>query len=182
LVAIVLAVATRRVVQPLAAGVAVGAVVLAFGRVELVTDFGTSDSVRVRFVAASPWVSGRKTQLVLLRRDKGDALPSVLSSEFFIDNESYLDRLEIYLNSNAKTESTVQDLLDALENSSSRAQPLVTASLEKGDLSTPIAASLPSGLEILDFEPQWKFYKGSGMSLPVAAWWNAVVIFATTIY
>ena len=33
LVAIVLAVATRRIVLPLAAGVAVGAVVLAFGRV-----------------------------------------------------------------------------------------------------------------------------------------------------
>lgn len=182
LVAIVLAVATRRVVLPLAAGVAVGAVVLAFGRVELVTDFGTNDRVRVRFVAPSPWVSGCKTRLVLLRRDKGDELPLVMSPQFFMDNEPYLDSLEIQLNSNANSETTVQDLLDTLQNSSSRAQGLATASLEKGEPSTPIAASLPSDLEIFDFEPQWKYFPGSGISLPVAAWWNAVVIFVTTIY
>ncbi len=182
LVAIVLAVATRRVVLPLAAGVAVGAVVLAFGRVELVTDFGTNDSVRVRFVAPSPWVSGCKTRLVLLRRDNGDELPSVMSPQLFSDNEPYLDSLEIFLNSNAKSESTVQDLLDALENSNSRAQSVATASLEKGEPSTPIAASLPSDLEILEFEPEWKFLQGSGISSPAAAWWNAVVIFVTTIY
>ncbi|MCP4941633.1 MAG: hypothetical protein GY924_06575 [Planctomycetaceae bacterium] len=182
LVAIVLAVATRRVVLPLAAGVAVGAVVLAFGRVELVTDFGTNDSVRVRFVAPSPWLSGCKTRLVLLRRDNGDELPSVMSPQLFSDNEPYLDSLEIFLNSNAKSESTVQDLLDALENSNSRAQSVATASLEKGEPSTPIAASLPSDLEILEFEPEWKFLQGSGISSPAAAWWNAVVIFVTTIY
>ena len=182
LVAIVLAVATRRVVLPLAAGVAVGAVVLAFGRVELVTDFGTNDSVRVRFAAPSPWVSGCKTRLVLLRRDNGDELPSVMSPQFFSDNEPYLDSLEIFLNSNAKSESTVQDLLDALENSNSRAQSVATASLEKGEPSTPIAASLPSNLEILEFEPEWKFVQGSGISFPATAWWNAVVIFVTTIY
>ncbi len=182
LVAIVLAVATRRVVLPLAAGVAVGAVVLAFGRVELVTDFGTNDSVRVRFVAPSPWLSGCKTRLVLLRRDNGDELPSVMSPQLFSDNEPYLDSLEIFLNSNAKSESTVQDLLDALENSNSRAQSVATASLEKGEPSTSIAASLPSDLEILEFEPEWKFLQGSGISSPAAAWWNAVVIFVTTIY
>ena len=182
LVAIVLAVATRRVVLPLAAGVAVGAVVLAFGRVELVTDFGTNDGVRVRFAAPSPWVSGCKTRLVLLRRDNGDELPSVMSPQFFSDNEPYLDSLEIFLNSNATSESTVQDLLDALENSNSRAQSVATASLEKGEPSTPIAASLPSNLEILEFEPEWKFLQGSGISSPAAAWWNAVVIFVTTIY
>ena len=182
LVAIVLAVATRRIVLPLAAGVAVGAVVLAFGRVELVTDFGTNDSVRVRFVAPSPWVSGCKTRLVLLRRDKGGELPSVMSPQFFIDNEPYLDSLEVVLNSNADSETTVQDLLDALENSGSRARALATVSLEKGEPSTPIAASLASDLEIFDFEPQWKFFQGSGISLPVAAWWNALVIFVTTIY
>ena len=182
LVAIVLAVATRRIVLPLAAGVAVGAVVLAFGRVELVTDFGTNDSVRVRFVAPSPWVSGCKTRLVLVRRDKGGELPSVMSPQFFIDNEPYLDSLEVVLNSNADSETTVQDLLDALENSGSRARALATVSLEKGEPSTPIAASLASDLEIFDFEPQWKFFQGSGISLPVAAWWNALVIFVTTIY
>ena len=182
LVAIVLAVATRRIVLPLAAGVAVGAVVLAFGRVELVTDFGTNDSVRVRFVAPSPWVSGCKTRLVLLRRDKGGDLPSVMSPQFFIDNEPYLDSVEVVLNSNADNETTVQDLLDALENSGSRARALATVSLEKGEPSTPIAASLASDLEIFDFEPQWKFFQGSGISLPVAAWWNALVIFVTTIY
>lgn len=182
LVAIVLAVATRRVVLPLAAGVAVGAVVLAFGRVELVTDFGTNDSVRVRFVAPSPWLSGCNTRLVLLRRDNGDELPSVMSPQLFSDNEPYLDSLEIFLNSNAKSESTVQDLLDALENSNSRAQSVATASLEKGEPSTSIAASLPSDLEILEFEPEWKFLQGSGISSPAAAWWNAVVIFVTTIY
>lgn len=182
LVAIVLAVATRRIVLPLAAGVAVGAVVLAFGRVELVTDFGTNDSVRVRFVAPSPWVSGCKTRLVLVRRDKGGELPSVMSPQFLMDNEPYLDSVKVVLNSNADSETTVQDLLDALENSGSRARALATVSLEKGEPSTPIAASLASDLEIFDFEPQWKFFQGSGISLPVAAWWNALVIFVTTIY
>ena len=182
LVAIVLAVATRRVVLPLAAGVAVGAFVLAFGRVELVTDFGTNDSVRVRFVAPSPWVSGCKTRLVLLRSDYEDELPSVMSPQFFSDNEPYLDSLDIFLNSNATSESTVQDLLDALENSSSRAKSIATASLEKGEPSTPIAASLPSDLEILEFEPQWYILPGSRISFPDAVWWKTLVIFVTTIY
>lgn len=190
LVAIVLAVATRRVVLPLAAGVAVGAVVLAFGRVELVTDFGTNDAVRVRFVAPSPWVSGCKTRLVFLRSDEGDELPSVMSRQLLSDDEPDLNRLQIRLNSNAKSESTVQDLLDALENSGSQTQSLATAFLEKGEPNTPIAASLPSSSEILDFEPKWESSQdphrsqglNSGFSLPMAAWWNAVVIFVTTIY
>ena len=183
LVAIVLAVATRRVVVPLAAGVAVGALVLAFGRVELVTDFGTNDAVRVRFVAPSPWVSGNKTRLVLIRRDYGESrLPFVSAPQFFIDNEPYLDSLEITLNSTAGSESTVQDLIDALEKSSVRAQAIASISLEKGEPSTLIASSLPSNLEILDFEPQWKIIPKLGISFPSAAWWNALVIFVTTVY
>jgi hypothetical protein len=183
LVAIVLAVATRRVVVPLAAGVAVGALVLAFGRVELVTDFGTNDAVRVRFVAPSPWVSGNKTRLVLIRRDYGESrLPFVSAPQFFIDNEPSLDSLEITLNSTSGSESTVQDLIDALEKSSARAQAIASISLEKGEPSTLIASSLPSNLEILDFEPQWKIIPKLGISFPSAAWWNALVIFVTTVY
>jgi len=182
LIAIVLAVATRKVVLPLAAGVAVGALVLAFGRVELVTDFGTNDAVRVRFVAPSPWVSGNKTRLVLSRRDYGEPrLPSVFSTQFFRDNEPWLDSLEITLNSNAGSESTVQDLLDALE-SSPRMQAIASASLEKGEPNTPIATSLSSNLDILEFEPQWTIIPPYGISFPVGALWNAPVIFFTTIY
>ena len=183
LVAIVLAVATRRVVLPLAAGVAVGALVLAFGRVELVTDFGTNDAVRVRFVAPSPWVSGNKTRLVLSRRDYGESrLPFVSSPQFFIDNEPWLDSLEITLNSTVGSESTVQDLIDALEESGPQAKAIASVTLEKGEPGALIASSLPSNLEILDFEPQWKEFPESAISFPSAAWWNALVIFVTTIY
>ena len=48
LIAIILAVATRKVVLPLAAGVAVGAIILAYGRVEVVSDLGTNGAVKVR--------------------------------------------------------------------------------------------------------------------------------------
>ncbi len=182
LVAIVLAVATRKVVLPLAAGVAVGALVLAFGRVELVTDFGTKDAVRVRFVAPSPWVSGNQTRLVLSRRDYGEPrLPDVFSMQFFRDNEPYIDSLQIILNSTAGSESTVQDLLDALE-SSPRMQSIASASLEKGEPKTRIAASLPSNLNILEFEPQWTTIPSYGISFPDGALWNVPVIFFTTIY
>ena len=58
LVAIVLAVISRKVVVPLAVGVAVGAVILSFGRVELQTDLNTDGKVRVRILAPSPWISG----------------------------------------------------------------------------------------------------------------------------
>ena len=149
LVAIVLAVATRRVVLPLAAGVAVGAVVLAFGRVELVTDFGTNDAVRVRFVAPSPWVSGCKTRLVFLRSDEGDELPSVMSRQLLSDDEPDLNRLQIRLNSNAKSESTVQDLYSMRSKTVARTNAIdcVLPLLEKGEPKTRIAASLPSQLE-----------------------------------
>lgn len=183
LVAIVLAVATRRVVLPLAAGVAVGALVLSFGRVELVTDFGTNDLVRVRFAAPSPWITGNKTRLVLTRMDHGEPrLPLISSPQFFRDNEPYLDSLEITLNSTVGSESTVQDLIDAFGKSSSRAQAIASISLEKGEPSTVIASSLPSNLEILEFEPQWKINPKLGISFPSAAWWKALVIFLTTIY
>ncbi|MGI9467336.1 MAG: Na+/H+ antiporter NhaC family protein [Rubripirellula sp.] len=192
LVAIVLAVATRRVVLPLAVGVAVGAIVLAFGRVELVTDFGTNETVRVRFVAPSPWVSGKKTQLVLSQRDYGETrLPSVsvpqffLSPQLFIDNEPWIEYLEITLNSTVGSESTVQDLIDAFENSSPEVRALASVSLEKGEPSTVIGSSLPSELEILDFEPQWTKIPKSGIKFPNSPstdFLNAGVIFFTTIY
>ncbi|MAI32309.1 MAG: hypothetical protein CBE00_05340 [Planctomycetaceae bacterium TMED240] len=192
LVAIVLAVVTRRVVLPLAVGVAVGAIVLAFGRVELVTDFGTNDAVRVRFVAPSPWVSGNKTRLVLLQRDYGETkLPTVsvpryiFDMQFFMDNEPWIENLEITLNSTVGSESTVQDLIDAFEKSSPEVRAMASVSLEKGEPSTLIASSLPSEVEILDFEPQWKKIPNSGIKLPSSPstdFWNAVVIFFTTIY
>ena len=109
-------------------------------------------------------------------------MPFVSAPQFFIDNEPSLDSLEITLNSTAGSESTVQDLIDALEKSSARAQAIASISLEKGDPSTLIASSLPSNLEILDFEPQWKIIPKLGISFPSAAWWNALVIFVTTVY
>ncbi len=96
LVAIVLAVLTRKVVIPLAAGVAVGALVLSFGRVELTTDFGTNNAVVVRFVTQSPWLSGINKRLVFEQVDYGDArLPDIRVMHWSRGGEYRLDSIYI---------------------------------------------------------------------------------------
>ena len=77
LVAIVLAVLTRKVVIPLVAGVVVGALVLSFGR-------GIDHRLRyeqrggVWFVTQSPWFSGINKRLAFEQVDYGDArLPDI---------------------------------------------------------------------------------------------------------
>ena len=181
LVAIVLAVATRKVVLPLAAGVAVGAVVLALGRVELVTDLGTNDAVRVRFVAPSPWLSGTETLLYVHQRDYGEPhLPQVLRGRNFMNDKPVFDRLDVTLNSTPGSESTVDALLKSLEDPSFA--EVMSASLEDGDRQTPIGANFPGGWERFEFEPSWTTIPQLGISFPTGGVWNALKLFFTTIY
>ena len=157
LVAIVLAVLTRKVVIPLAAGVAVGALVLSFGRVELTTDFGTNNAVVVRFVTQSPWLSGINKRLVFEQVDYGDArLPDIRVMHWSRGGEYRLDSIYIELNTTAGSETTVQDLFDALEKNNYPVRPIAPDDAGQDYFSTRIATSLPSGLEFLDFEPEWQ--------------------------
>ncbi|MDB4749336.1 hypothetical protein OAF83_00375 [Rubripirellula sp.] len=191
LVAIVLAVVTRKVVIPLASGVAVGAVVLAFGRVEVTTDFGTNNAVNVRFVASSPWLSGTNKRLVFEQNDYGELrLPEVYV---------WGDETVIRLNTTAGSESTVRDLFDALEEGNYPVRAIASEDAGQDYFNTPIATSLPNGVEILDFEAEWgpggyaRTNAGRGLSRSLGAFMttiyrfildllNSAVIFFTTIY
>ena len=81
LFAILLAIVTRRVVIPLAVGVAFGAVILSLGRVELRTDLNTDGEVLVRILAPSPWVSGERFFLLMQSMNRGPRPLSVVHLE-----------------------------------------------------------------------------------------------------
>ena len=191
LVAIVLAVATRRVVLPLAAGVAVGAVVLAFGRVEVTTDFGTNNAVNVRFVASSPWFSATNKRLVFEQNDGGE----LRSPEVYVWGHETVIRL----NTTAGSESTVRDLFEALEEGNYPVRAIAPEDAGQDYFNTPIATSLPNGMEILDFEAKWgpggyaRTNAGRRLSRSLGAFMttiyrflldllNSAVIFFTAIY
>ena len=167
LIAIILAVATRKVVLPLAAGVAVGAIILAYGRVEVVSDLGTNGAVKVRFVAPSPALSGSETLLDFSQRDfGGPQLPIVYSVQAASDGSTAHERIWVILNSTPGSESTVEDLFKSLD-SDPNVDGLMSASLEYGELETPIGANFPN-FKRFELEGVW--------------WWNAPILFCTTIY
>jgi len=119
IVAIIFAFSTRKVVLPLAASVAVGAILLSFGRVSLQTDLGTNGKVRVRFVAPSPTLSGTIT-FVSFQSAKL-ATDSILVSVARLSEEGALREqcVNIVLNSSDSNESTVSELLDAVPKAGS---------------------------------------------------------------
>ncbi|MEM6690114.1 MAG: PPC domain-containing protein, partial [Planctomycetota bacterium] len=96
---------------------------------EAVTDFGTGGLSRVRLVASQPGEQGRGTSLTLERRAfGGQANPVVLVTE---------DDITVQLNSTVGFQSTVADLINAINNNVEASQLLIAVAQE-GDVNTVI--------------------------------------------
>ncbi len=93
------------------------------------TDLGTSNAVRVRFLAATTGAEGRGTQVILQRADAGGAAnPLVLVNG---------NQVTVRVNSNVGNETTVAQLLTAI-NTNPEASKVVLAILEAGSATTLI--------------------------------------------
>ncbi len=187
IVAIILAVSTRKVVLPLAAGVAVGAILLSFGRVSLQTDLGTNGKVRVRFVAPSPILSGTST-FVSFQSSKL-ATDSILVSVARLSEEGALREqgVNIVLNSSESNESTVSELLDAVSKEVSADLGLKSI-LEFGDPNILIGRNFDSPQRLV-LGPPWTFVgtRENGFFLPsanqvITGIINSVKLFFDAIY
>ncbi len=94
---------------------------------DAVSDLGTNNTLRVRFVAATSGAVGRNTQIILQRADAGGpANPLVLVNG---------RQVTVRINSNAGNETTVAQLLTAI-NSNPEASQIVTALVESGPTTT----------------------------------------------
>ncbi len=96
---------------------------------EAITDFGSNGLSRVRFVSQVPGAEGRGIRLEVSLQDfGGPANPLVFVTDQVIN---------VRLNSSFGFESTVGDLIQAI-NTNADASSLVIASLQEGDLTTAI--------------------------------------------
>jgi len=94
---------------------------------DAVSDLGTSNAVRVRFLSAVSGPQGRNTKVVLERANfGGPANPLVLVSG---------NTVTVRINSNPGNETTVTGLLNAI-NSNAEASQIITAILEVGSSTT----------------------------------------------
>ena len=94
---------------------------------DAVSDVGTNNAVRVRFLSAASGPEGRNTRVVLERADfGGPANPLVLVSG---------NTVTVRINSNPGNETTVASLLNAI-NTNSEASQIITAVLEVGSATT----------------------------------------------
>lgn len=111
LVAIALAVLTRKVILPLASGVAVGACLLGFGRVEYLTDLGSENEVSVRISAPAPWISGKAFFLDFSSSDSDSGKISVVFSERQRQGMQIEEGVTVLLNRSVDQQPTVSDFL-----------------------------------------------------------------------
>lgn len=167
LVAILLAIVTRRVVIPLAVGVAVGAVILSLGRVELRTDLNTDGEVLVRIVAPSPWLSGERFFLSMQSMDLGSHPLSVVSFESKVEGGYY-----VLLNSLPEKETRLGELIEELEKRG------CLISLEAGDPDVRIGGNFDKR-EVIDCTESWKVFslRDGNLFMPTAGFLASISLF-----
>ena len=167
LAAILLAIVTRRVVIPLAVGVAVGAVILSLGRVELRTDLNTDGEVLVRIVAPSPWVSGERFFLSMQSMDLGSRPLSVVSFESKVEGGYF-----VLLNSLPEKETRLGELIEALEKQG------CLISLEAGDPDVRIGGNFDKR-EVIDCTDSWKVFslRDRNLFIPTAGFLASISMF-----
>ncbi|MDB4678919.1 Na+/H+ antiporter NhaC family protein [Rhodopirellula sp.] len=157
LVAIVLAVITRKVVLPLAAGIATGAVLLSLGRVEFTSDLGTDGEVSVRFVAPSPWLSGTNSFIEFWpSKDKQVRGVSCRITMLSRDNVPVDKGVVVSFETQSGRETTVGEFLREFEKVINPDDFLVPT-LEHGDPNTIIGGRFTT-LQRLNFTPDWETF------------------------
>lgn len=94
---------------------------------DAVSDLGTNNALRVRFLSTTPGAEGRGTRIILQRADAGGpANPLVLVNG---------NQVTVRINSNAGNETTAAQLINAI-NTNPEASQIVTAILEAGPATT----------------------------------------------
>lgn len=151
LVAIVLAVISRKVVVPLAVGVAVGAVILSFGRVELQTDLNTDGKVRVRILAPSPWISGYRFFLSIHSSDKNTEPVTVTGGGLYRDGLKTENGYVVFLNSQPENETSVGEFIDGLRETG------CVIFLDSGDPEIPIGSNFEEP-KMIHCRDSWTVY------------------------
>jgi len=153
LVAIVVAVLTRKVVLPLGLGVAVGSFILGLGRVEMQTDLGTNSQVKIRIRSDSPWVSGVHF-FVRLQPVENDLKPvSVLISSLQRNEINTHEGVVCFLNTSAGSQPSVAQFIETFNNSTKNLKNC-SAELISGDPNSLIRLSSKSPIT-LDLDASW---------------------------
>ena len=137
LVAIVLAVFTRKVILPLASGVAIGALLLGFGRVEFLMDLGTKDGALVKVSAPSPWLSGTHFFVEFSSAEIGTKQRLICSYKRYRHQNEIEEGVSVVLNRSTGQAVTVAEFVEEFNSTISLAQPY-SATLLAGDPETEI--------------------------------------------
>lgn len=162
LTAIALAVFTRRIILPLATGCFVGAVLLALGTTEAVSDLGSDGKVQVRFRSASSFL-GVEPSVALIYDEIESGSPVSVEEMLFFGELLGTPEVVVGISNSPANEATVEDFLKEFNSKNLG----ITASLDPDDDAKTVIGrhADTEELEMLTFAPEWSVIDSKSVRL-----------------